>query len=207
MAHDDKFRFGVQVSQTASASAWRDKARKIEDLGYSTLVHARPLRRGARAAARDRDGGRAHDDVAHRLARVRQRLQAPGDPGQGSGDDRPALRRPLRARHRRGLDEDRLRRARAPVRPARGARRPVRGGAARHQAVLHRRAVQHARRALPHHGLRVVADAGAEAGPADPDRRRRQARARRSPGARPTSSASTRTCAPARSTRTRRATR
>ncbi|MDQ1479352.1 MAG: hypothetical protein QOI44_213 [Actinomycetota bacterium] len=31
------FRFGVQVAQGESASAWRDKARKIEDLGYSTL--------------------------------------------------------------------------------------------------------------------------------------------------------------------------
>jgi probable F420-dependent oxidoreductase len=37
VAHDHKFRFGVQVSQTASASAWRDRARKIEDLGFSTL--------------------------------------------------------------------------------------------------------------------------------------------------------------------------
>jgi len=31
------FRFGVQVSQVDSASGWRDKARKLEDLGYSTL--------------------------------------------------------------------------------------------------------------------------------------------------------------------------
>ncbi len=31
------FRFGVQVAQVGSASGWRDKARKIEDLGYSTL--------------------------------------------------------------------------------------------------------------------------------------------------------------------------
>jgi probable F420-dependent oxidoreductase len=31
------FRFGVQVSQTGSASAWRENARKIEDLGFSTL--------------------------------------------------------------------------------------------------------------------------------------------------------------------------
>ena len=31
------FRFGVQISQSESASAWRDKARKLEDLGYSTL--------------------------------------------------------------------------------------------------------------------------------------------------------------------------
>jgi probable F420-dependent oxidoreductase len=31
------FRFGVQVSQAASAAIWRDKARKLEDLGFSTL--------------------------------------------------------------------------------------------------------------------------------------------------------------------------
>jgi probable F420-dependent oxidoreductase len=31
------FRFGVQVSQADSAAAWRDKARKLEDLGFSTL--------------------------------------------------------------------------------------------------------------------------------------------------------------------------
>jgi probable F420-dependent oxidoreductase len=31
------FRFGVQVTQVGSASDWRDKAHKIEDLGYSTL--------------------------------------------------------------------------------------------------------------------------------------------------------------------------
>lgn len=32
-----KFRFGVQASRAASGDAWREKARKIEDLGYSTL--------------------------------------------------------------------------------------------------------------------------------------------------------------------------
>jgi probable F420-dependent oxidoreductase len=31
------FRFGVQVSQAGSAAEWRDKVRKVEDLGYSTL--------------------------------------------------------------------------------------------------------------------------------------------------------------------------
>jgi probable F420-dependent oxidoreductase len=31
------FRFGVQTSQLGSAAHWRDKARKLEDLGYSTL--------------------------------------------------------------------------------------------------------------------------------------------------------------------------
>src|SRR5260370_27161029 len=32
-----RFRFGVQVSQVESAPQWRDKARKLEDLGFSTL--------------------------------------------------------------------------------------------------------------------------------------------------------------------------
>src|SRR3954447_21676247 len=31
------FRFGVQLSNVASADAWRETARKAEDLGYSTL--------------------------------------------------------------------------------------------------------------------------------------------------------------------------
>ena len=32
-----KFRFGIQSSNAASREEWADKARKIEDLGYSTL--------------------------------------------------------------------------------------------------------------------------------------------------------------------------
>jgi probable F420-dependent oxidoreductase len=37
MAHPKKFRFGVQTADAENATAWREKARKIEDLGYSTL--------------------------------------------------------------------------------------------------------------------------------------------------------------------------
>lgn len=37
MAHDRKFRFGIQVSKAASADEWAATARKAEDLGYSTL--------------------------------------------------------------------------------------------------------------------------------------------------------------------------
>jgi probable F420-dependent oxidoreductase len=37
VAHDRKFRFGVQVSKASSSKDWRDKARKYEDLGFSTL--------------------------------------------------------------------------------------------------------------------------------------------------------------------------
>jgi probable F420-dependent oxidoreductase len=37
MAHDRKFRFGVQTGGATSAREWQEKARKIEALGYSTL--------------------------------------------------------------------------------------------------------------------------------------------------------------------------
>jgi probable F420-dependent oxidoreductase len=37
MAHDRKFRFGVQTSGAGSRRDWQEKARKIEALGYSTL--------------------------------------------------------------------------------------------------------------------------------------------------------------------------
>jgi probable F420-dependent oxidoreductase len=37
MAHPRRFRFGVQVSSAGSAAEWRDTARRVEDLGYSTL--------------------------------------------------------------------------------------------------------------------------------------------------------------------------
>ena len=37
MAHPRAFRFGVQLSSAQSGGEWRDKVRKIEGLGYSTL--------------------------------------------------------------------------------------------------------------------------------------------------------------------------
>ena len=37
MAHDRRFRFGVQTGGATSAQKWKEKARKIEALGYSTL--------------------------------------------------------------------------------------------------------------------------------------------------------------------------
>jgi probable F420-dependent oxidoreductase len=37
MAHDRKFRFGVQTSGAGSGREWRERARKVEDLGYSCL--------------------------------------------------------------------------------------------------------------------------------------------------------------------------
>jgi probable F420-dependent oxidoreductase len=37
MAHDRKFRFGVQTSGATSGANWRERARTMEALGYSTL--------------------------------------------------------------------------------------------------------------------------------------------------------------------------
>jgi probable F420-dependent oxidoreductase len=37
MAHDRKFRFGVQSGGASSAREWQERARKVEALGYSTL--------------------------------------------------------------------------------------------------------------------------------------------------------------------------
>jgi probable F420-dependent oxidoreductase len=37
MAHPRKFRFGIQLHNAPSGEAWRDLARKAEDLGYSSL--------------------------------------------------------------------------------------------------------------------------------------------------------------------------
>lgn len=37
MAHDRKFRFGVQTGGATSSREWHERVRKIEDLGYATL--------------------------------------------------------------------------------------------------------------------------------------------------------------------------
>jgi probable F420-dependent oxidoreductase len=47
MASERKFRFGVAASAPQSATAWREMARKAEDLGYSTLLLADHMSRQA----------------------------------------------------------------------------------------------------------------------------------------------------------------
>ena len=37
MSHTRKFRFGVQATNLVSAKEWRERARRVESLGYSTL--------------------------------------------------------------------------------------------------------------------------------------------------------------------------
>src|SRR5690349_10201657 len=38
MTHPKPFRFGLATSHGSSRQAWRDKARKLEDLGYASLL-------------------------------------------------------------------------------------------------------------------------------------------------------------------------
>ena len=37
MAHNRRFRFGIQLSQPLAGLSWAESARKAEDLGFSTL--------------------------------------------------------------------------------------------------------------------------------------------------------------------------
>ena len=72
------FRFALQASNAASPAAWRDLARKAEDLGYSTLYVPGPPRRPVGAHDRRDRGGGGHHDAAGGHPRARQRLPAPG---------------------------------------------------------------------------------------------------------------------------------
>ena len=136
------FRFGVQiVERERRRRTWRDKARKLEDLGYSTLFmpdhfgdELAPMPAIAMAAAHTttlRIGALVFDNdykhpaiLAKEAATIDLLCDGRLELGIGAGWMK--------------TDYDALGLA---VRPARGARRPVRRGAARHQAVLHRRAV------------------------------------------------------------------
>ena len=70
--HPRKFRFGVQASNAATGDAWRDLARKVEDLGYSSLfvpdhfgdqlAPVPPLRAAAYATTSLRIGGLVLDN-------------------------------------------------------------------------------------------------------------------------------------------------
>ena len=88
-------------------------------------------RRTCRSPALPRGGGHPHGagvrhvDRALRLPRLLRRLPAPGHPGQGGDDHRPAVGRPGRDRARRRLGRGRVRRLRIPVPADRSASRPA----------------------------------------------------------------------------------
>ena len=117
-------------------------------------------------------GGRSHDDTARRDARPRQRLPAPGRPGQGGGHPRRGDGRPLRVRHWRRLVDDRLRAVGHPDGASVGTR-----GAARREPRDHAHHVAHRkrhvlRRALPRGGRARVTGTRDTRGPPARHRRR-----------------------------------
>jgi hypothetical protein len=90
-----------------------DRVARLRDRRCPTTSPNSSPRAGAPGDAR------RHHDAARRRARVRQRLQAPGDPRQGARHDGRAVRRPRRDRPRRRVDDQRLRATRHPLRPRR----------------------------------------------------------------------------------------
>ena len=117
MPHDRKFRFGVQTRARRQAQEWREKARKVEALGYSTLympdhfldsVHA-PMVGIAMAAE-------ATETLRVGTLVLGNDYKHPAVVAKEFAQPRRALRRSGRGRHRRRLDEDRLRRARLALR-------------------------------------------------------------------------------------------
>ena len=176
MAHDRRFRFGIQLSTAPSGADWATAARRAEDLGYATLFM--PDHFGDQLAPVPALMAAADATTELRVGRpgVRQRLQAPGGAGQGAGHDRRALGRSARGGHRRRLDEERLRPVRHPDGPARRAGVAHGGGHRRPQGLLRAGSAHLRRRALHDHRLRRPAEAHPVAA-AVPHRRRRQARA------------------------------
>ena len=188
------FRFGVQAVRAGR----RRRLGRAGPAGRGPRLldadDARPLHRSAGPDAGAVDGGRGHDHAADRRPRVRQRLQAPAscwprswppwtccrggrvEIGLGAGWMESDYAHAGIPYDRAGVRIDRFEEAHR-----------------RHQGGDGRRAVLVRRRALHDHRLRRPAEAGAAPAPAAAHRRRRAAGPRRSPPARPTSSASTAT--------------
>jgi hypothetical protein len=85
------FRFAVQSFNADSGQAWRDKARKVESLGYTALhlAGAREDESSFAKLGRDASNGvRGGSDrlAEDRLSRILRRLPASGNAGE-RGDD------------------------------------------------------------------------------------------------------------------------
>ena len=103
------FRFGVQLSNASTGPAWRDTARTIEGLGYSTLFIPDHFDDQFGPLVALTVAAEATDHPPGGLAGVRQRLPPPGGPGQGDRHPRPAVRGPGGVRAGGGVDDHRLR--------------------------------------------------------------------------------------------------
>ena len=124
------FRFAMQASGAASPAAWRDLARKCEDIGYSTLYVPDHLDDQWAPMVACTVAAEATTTLARRHPGPRQRLPPSGARGPGGGHPRRRDRRSLRVRHRRRVADGRLRPVRHPdgpsVRPHRATGREPR---------------------------------------------------------------------------------
>ena len=179
------FSFIADASDIADGRDLAERARRAESLGVTTFAIPDHLVAGLYSPGPVPGDGRRGDDDAPDLGlRPQQRPAPPGDPRPGPRHARRPVRRPARRRPRRRLEQARVRRDRPSVRPGRDAGGAADRGGGRHQGLLRRGAVLVPRRALRHHRLRRLPEAGPAAAPAVLHRRRRppDAHARRPRG-------------------------
>ena len=174
MAHDRRFRFGIQLSTAASGADWAELARKAEDLGYDTLfmpdhfgdqlAPVPALMAAADATTELKVGALVFDNdykhpvvLAKELATIDVLSGGRLEVGIGAGWMQS------------DYDQSGI-----PMDPPGRARVPHGRGHRGHQGVLRRRPLLLRRRALHDHRVRRPAQAGAVAA-AVPHRRRRQA--------------------------------
>ncbi len=163
------------LAGAASAKEFRELARTGRGARLLDALRARPLRRPpARADPGDGHGRRRHRPrCASGTLVLGNDYKHPVVLATRGRDARPALRRPARARHRRGLDDGRLREGRDPARPARRAHRPARRSRSRSSRACWPTVRSRSTASTTGDRSRRSAEAGAAAAPAVHHRRRR----------------------------------
>ena len=96
------FRFAVQLNKTASGPAWRDMARKVEGLGYSTLYIPDHFDDQYGPLVALTVAAEATTDLHVGSLVLGNDYRHPRRPGQGGSDARPLFRGPGRVRSGRG---------------------------------------------------------------------------------------------------------
>ena len=180
-----------------TGAAWRATARKIEDLGYSTLFIPDHFEDQFGPLVALTVAAEATTTLRVGLPGLRERLPAPGGAGQGGGHPRPVLRGAGGVRPGGRLDDQRLRAVGHRGRLGRGPDLPHGREPGRHEVPVVGRRGHLCGRALPDR----PGPSGTPTRSSDPIRRSSSAAgaggSSASPPGRPTSSGSTRAWPPA----------